>query len=191
MRVLFTVAVVVLAVSSLADTWAPPVPRIFASPSGKYGIKVVPPTKDGSRADAVVFTLDARGNEKALWRARLVNVPYQVFVTDAGRVITLDTYARIGYEHAVVIYGDDGRVRADYELEQLLTSAEITKLPTTVASRWWNQERLVDWVAEGDWTEKRINLQTVQRASTDQMLILLPKLKKTLTFDLVTARYIR
>jgi hypothetical protein len=86
-----------------------------------------------------LFRKDAAGAEVVLWQAKLVNQPAGVLVSDAGsQVVTLDTYGYRGYEHALVVYGEGGRVLADYALEDLLTAEEIRdKVPTTSPNRHW------------------------------------------------------
>src|SRR5262249_46090283 len=85
-----------------------------------------------------LFALEADCKEKAVWNAKLVNVPDRVYVApDGRRVVTIDTYGRLGYDHSVVVYDDRGKVLADYKLEDLLTRAEIRRhVDQTVSSRW-------------------------------------------------------
>src|SRR5262245_40274494 len=48
---------------------------------------------------------------------------------------------RNGLEHVVVVYGEGGRVLADYELEDLIDANEIRQhVPHTVSSRWWTRD---------------------------------------------------
>src|SRR4051812_37986976 len=91
-----------------ADSWADPVPRIFAAANGVYALKVLP--VEWVKATATLFTLDAQGNEQVLRRGDLVNLPYRVFLSSTGQVITVDSYANLGYAHSLVIYALDGKV---------------------------------------------------------------------------------
>src|SRR5207237_8677063 len=90
-------------------------------------------------ADAVLVARDREGKQTVLWGKELVNLPHQAFVADDGRhVVTVDSYARLGYQHVLVLYGAEGKRLADYELEDLLTREEIrSKVVQTVSSRWW------------------------------------------------------
>jgi hypothetical protein len=122
-----------------ADSWADPVPRIFAASNGVYALKVLP--VQWVKATVTLFTLDDQGNEQVLRRGDLVNLPYRVFLSLLGQVITVDTYANLGYEHSLVVYALDGKVLADYKLEELLPAEEIaTKVMRTVSSRWWTND---------------------------------------------------
>ena len=60
-------------------------------------------------------------------------------------MITLDTWAHVGYEHCLVIYGQKGKVIADFKLEDLLTDKEIAGLPATLSSRGWSDKDLAEF----------------------------------------------
>lgn len=130
------------------DVVITPVARIVASEDGKYAVKVLPVLdKEWEEpAVAILFRLNADGTEQVLWRRKLVNVPREVIVYNPHdpevkpkdiRLITVDTWGRAGYEHALTIYGDRGKVLCDHKLEDLLTSWEILGTPHTVSSRYW------------------------------------------------------
>jgi hypothetical protein len=137
-----------------ADKWPPPKPRIFAQPNGKYALKILPDNSEG-----VYFTLDDRGEEKVIWRAKLVNIPVRVTLAESAKggkyvqyVITIDTWARIGSEHCLVVYGEKGKVIADFKLEDLLTAKEIESLPTEASGPHWSgtdvaefEDRSLQW----------------------------------------------
>lgn len=123
---------------ALGDSWLVPKPRIFASEFGDYGLKMIPGEPNAS---ATLFTLNEQGEEQTAWQGPLVNIPHRVYISDNGRVVTVDTYARVGYEHALVVYDENGKVLADYRLEDLLTADEIkAHVLETAGSRWWNTE---------------------------------------------------
>ena len=133
---------------ALADSWLAPKPRIFASSFGDYGLKMIPGEPSAS---ATLFTLNEKGEEQAAWQGPLVNIPYRVYVSDAGRVVTVDTYARLGYEHALVVYDEKGKVLADYQLEDLLTAEEIKDhVAVTAGSRWWNNDAQIGFSPDGE-----------------------------------------
>src|SRR5215207_2665600 len=103
-------AVVVISAPLLADKWAPPTSRVFASPWGNYGFKVLKPEFGGS-SEGVLFRLDGDAKEQVLWQAQLINTPYRVLVDDEGKsVVTIDTYGRLGFAHSLVIYGEQGKL---------------------------------------------------------------------------------
>jgi hypothetical protein len=99
----------VLATTALAIV-TPPEPRIFASASGRTGLKVLP--KENG-AVGVCFTLNEDGSERVLWRRDLVNIPGDVVILDERGdnerlVVTLDTYGKFGGAHALIVYDAQG-----------------------------------------------------------------------------------
>jgi hypothetical protein len=53
-------------------------------------------------------------------------------------VITVDTWARMGGEHCLVVYGEKGNVIADFKLEDLLTAKEIESLGGEFSGQHWS-----------------------------------------------------
>jgi hypothetical protein len=150
---LVLVGLLVLAGSARADTWASPRPKDFTSPSRNRTFKVTP-GKRGlfDNATGVLILRDKDGKEKTAWERKLVNLPHQAFVSDhTNHVVTIDTYARLGGQHSLVVYGKDGKVLADYQLEDLLTREDIRRHVTqTVSSRWWASGAKCAFSAEGN-----------------------------------------
>jgi len=146
-RKLMTLAVgfvAVLSSAARADDLLGPEPRIYAQSHGKYAIKALPDISAG-KSEGVFFTLDEDGKEKVIWRTKLVNFPVQAIVTDNGKyVITLDTWARID-EHCIVVYGEKGKLIADFKLEDLLTTKEIESIPRTVTMRGWHDKEIAQF----------------------------------------------
>jgi len=143
------------AAAAFADDWAAPRPRIVASPYGQFAFKVIPDDRINDNSPTpptrgVLFTLDAKGNDRVLWEKRLVNTPLQAHVADAGAyVVTIDTHANAGGPHSLVVYGPKGAVVADFALEDLLTKEQIEKHVTrSVSSRWWAEGAEVSIHAE-------------------------------------------
>ena len=142
---------VVLSSVARADQWPLPRPLLFAN--GVYAFKSLPDKavrKSGevmSRInEGVFFTLDNDGNEEVIWRAKLVNIPVRAIVAESGKyVITLDTWVRVGYEHCLVVYGEKGKVIADFKLEDLLTAQEIESLPASASSRYWSGKNIAEF----------------------------------------------
>jgi hypothetical protein len=154
-----------IAPAAFADKWFPAAPTIHASPAGLHGFKVIPGSRvagkfsrtqvapdgavtrvDGIRTEpqtrGVLFLLDEHGDEVVLWDKPLVNTPVRVIVLDDGKhVVTVDTFSHMGWEHSLVIYGEQGQVVADFKLEDLLTPEEIEKnVPKTAAFRLWTEK---------------------------------------------------
>jgi hypothetical protein len=152
------VATFVLAFQSVSrgDSWPNPGARIFASEDGIVGLKVVP-EKDYRKkrhpvATGLVFSLNERdGSENILWKQGLVNIPARALILRSYgtllAVVTLDTYAHMGYEHSLVIYRKDGKLVKDLQLEDLLTKEEIAHQVTrSTSSRWWRMQATFDLI---------------------------------------------
>jgi hypothetical protein len=140
-----------------ADTWAPPEPKGYACnaaypDSGPVAyVEVFPPgclLNPTDRAVCYYYTfagLDCgRQRDVALrWKGNLVNpvMPHRVFVPrDGESLVTLDDYARIGYDNCVVIYGDDGGVLGRYSLSDLYSDEIVRNIPTSNSSRSWLED---------------------------------------------------
>jgi hypothetical protein len=122
-----------------------PEPRLFAEPQEMYAFKTLPDNSAG-KSEGTFFTLNQDGKEKVDWRAKLVNIPVRAIVATKGQcVITLDTWNRIGYEHCLVVYGEKGKVIADFKLEDLLTATEIDRLPHIFGMRWWTDVSITEF----------------------------------------------
>lgn len=130
-----------------ADSWPAPRPHVFAAAYGAYGFKTRPPQHAiwSGKAHGTLFIPAEDGTEAVKWSRELVNIPVRAFVADDGKhVVTFDTWARLGYEHALVIYGEQGGVVADYNLEALLSADEIRKsVAQTAGSRHWLQNATI------------------------------------------------
>jgi hypothetical protein len=135
----------VLSSAACADDLIAPGPRIYAqSLSGKYAIKILPGTS-ADKSEGVFFTLDKDGKEEVIWRTTLVNIPGPAIISENGKyVITLDTFLRID-EHCLVVYGEKGKVIADFKLEDLLTDKEIESIPRTVTIRGWHDKGIAEF----------------------------------------------
>jgi hypothetical protein len=136
--VLALVAVPLLAAPLWGDKWPIPTPRVFGSQRGGHAFKVLKP-EFGGVSEGVLFHLDGEGKEQIVWQVRLVNTPHQAVVDEKGRfVATIDTYGNLGFAHSLVIYGEQGQVICDFQLEDLLSKEEIeTKLLHSEYSRCW------------------------------------------------------
>lgn len=133
---------------SRADSWANPTPRIFASDDGHWALRVIPKTTSRGKADAIargiLSRIDDDGTDRILWEELLVNIPVRALLFrsyDKFLVITLDTWARMGYEHSLVIYDGAGKVVRDLKLEDFLTNEEVRKrIDLSASSRHWRKE---------------------------------------------------
>ena len=74
------------------------------------------------RATLFEHKADSR-REQRVWREKLVNeiAPQRALIRNDGRfVITLDEFRRGGASHAVVVYGEGGKLLRDFDLRELL-----------------------------------------------------------------------
>ena len=148
-RVLASALFVACAASVSAQSWLAPSPQVFASVSGTYGFKTQPlksdcrsnPSLRKNAPDAaqvrcdvlgasqgMLFALAPDGSEVVVWKGFLLNAPHRAMVTDDGKyVVTLDVWARLGYESCLVIYDEHGVVVASFNLEALLAKEEIAR----------------------------------------------------------------
>ncbi len=147
-----TLSAGILAASLIhADSWEAPSPKVFASKYGGYGFKMIP-SKESTESQGVLFSLEADGKEKKLWEAKLVNIPHWVLVSDCGKyVVTIDTYANLGYKHVLVVYGEKGKIIADFALKDLLSEDEILKnVDHSVSSRHWADDTKFEFAPTND-----------------------------------------
>ena len=140
---LATSALVIASGALSADSWPGSRPQVYASANGSYRFKTRPPqlaTWSG-KSHGTLVSLAPDGTETVRWSRELVNIPVSAFVADdASRLVTFDTWAKLGYEHALVIYDDQGAVVVDYDLEALLSADEIaSSVVHTVSARRWLQ----------------------------------------------------
>jgi hypothetical protein len=157
----------VLSSDARADKFpaGPPQPKLFASVYGAYAFKILPdPSSVGTRtrtagvhsadqsgqivgnSEGVFFALDENAKEKVIWRAKLVNIPNRAILVESGKyVITLDSWRSVGFDHCLVVYGEKGKVIADFKLEDLLTAQEIEGLPATVTHRGWSSKDIAEF----------------------------------------------
>jgi hypothetical protein len=151
-NILTLLLLLALAPAAFADKWFPAPPSIHAAPGGTFGFKVIPDfhARADAQARGVLFTLDETGREIVVWDKPLVNTPARVIVQGDGKhIVTVDTYQQFGSDHALVIYGEQGKVVADFKLEDLLTQDEIDKnVSKTVAFRYWTEKADVHTVPE-------------------------------------------
>lgn len=124
-----------------ADAWPGARPQTFVSANGAYAFRTQPPrlANWSGTSQGTVVTIGAGGAETVMWARELVNIPVRAFITDDGKyVVTFDTWAKLGYEHSLVIYGERGAVIADHTLEALLSADEIANsvVHTATTRRW-------------------------------------------------------
>jgi hypothetical protein len=63
--------------------------------------------------------------------------PVEALLSNAGLLITFDNWHNVGYGKVVVIYNERGSVVRSYALEQVYSSEDVSRVPTSESSRWW------------------------------------------------------
>jgi hypothetical protein len=133
-----------------ADDWPAARPiTIFTDKADRF-IRIIPGRSIG---DLVGFSgapkgpyaaaeLYARGSDRSYvltHEVPLVNpvAPVNVLLAPDGSFITFDNWHNLGYGSVVAIYGRDGSLVRQYELEDLYPPQKIKALPTSVSSRSW------------------------------------------------------
>lgn len=132
-----------------ADKWVDPMPRVFASQNGQFGLKCLEPRLLGE-SKGMLFTLQKDGSEKIVWMTKFPNTPHQILVSDNGRfVVTIDTWGVLGGDDSLVIYEERGKRVRNFRLEDLLTANEIKhNVKQTVSSRWWAEHATFQFLDE-------------------------------------------
>jgi hypothetical protein len=153
MRIIATLAIALLAASTAwADDWPAPVVREVFSASRDHFVRVTPGTswgdlrgfagaKKGKYATAEYFHRDKDGNYHRTARATLLNpvAPVEFFVSNDGRLVTLDNWHNKGYGTAVAVYAADGTLVKAYKLADIFTAEEIEAFPHSVSSIHWHK----------------------------------------------------
>ena len=123
--------------------------RIFASDNGLYGSKVlVAASLQGISVRGCLFRLDSTGHERMLWDKALDFVPATLLVSNRGHVVAINQYPDLDILHALVVFGESGRLLADYAREDLPTADGSVRELDSACS--WSSEasfsfEYVDW----------------------------------------------
>lgn len=150
-RILALVLLSALCTAS-ADDWPSPQTREVFSVSRDHFVRVTPGNswgdlrgfagaKKGEYAAAEFFRRDGDGNYRRTARATLLNpvAPVDFFVSNDGRLVTLDNWHNKGYATAVALYAANGKVVKAYTLADIFTAEEIEAFPHSVSSIHWHK----------------------------------------------------
>lgn len=147
-RLAFIFLAVAAVISGYADSWAAPSPRAYASPSGKFVLRILPgDSQTGKGPLAVILELSSDGGSYLKKKEfSLVNrwSPVEACISDEAEVFTFDDWGRMGSESAVVWYAADGKIKRKYTLEQLFPEkqlSEIREKHRSVSSTHWREGR--------------------------------------------------
>lgn len=145
---------------ALAESWGHAKPKAATSRNGEWVVRVDPGAfklecyeqADVRCAYATVFRFDAK--RQSYQRARdfeLMNpeAPLEVYITEDGRVVTVDDHGRLG-RLALVIYTVEGKARKAFELEDLLTKEEIAASNNGETTFWWRSGQPYPWIDDDE-----------------------------------------
>lgn len=135
-----------------ADSWANPVVREVFSASRDHFVRVTPGNSVG---DTVGFAGAAKGayataeyyrrqSDKSYQLMQTVTLlnpvaPVELFVSNEGRLVTVDNWHNRGFGSVLALYDAEGRLVRAYRLADLFSKAEIDASPHTVSSIHWHQ----------------------------------------------------
>src|SRR5688500_4044870 len=137
MTLLFGVAIhaVSLSVAAMCDRPGPQ-PVGFHSRGFSYVAEVFPPNarrNTSSQPRVYVYEVGYPGAQwqvdaRRLWSATLPVMPQAAIVSMAGHVVMLDEHYQAGGDHALVVFGLDGRLVRTFALGDLLASADLERV---------------------------------------------------------------
>ena len=133
-----------------ADDWAAPQTKEVFSASRDYFVRVTPGeslgdtigfagAKKGKYAAAELHRRNPDRSYRLVTETVLLNPvsPVEFFVSDDGRLATLDNWHNIGHGKVVSIYDPRGKVVQSYELNDLFQAEEIKAFGKSVSSIHW------------------------------------------------------
>jgi hypothetical protein len=138
-----------------ADSWARPVVREVFSKSRDFFVRVVPGESvgetpgfagapQGRHAAAEFYRRQADRSYRLVAEAELLNpvAPVEFFVSNAGRLVTVDNWHSLGYGAVLAIYDATGKPLRHYELKDLFLPEELQRFPQSVSSIHWRNGAL-------------------------------------------------
>jgi len=135
-----------------ADDWPAPQTKEVFSASREYFVRVIPGEslgdtfglageKKGKYAAGEFYRRHQDRSYRLVAEALLLNpvAPVEFFVSNDGRLATIDNWHNVGYGKIVAIYDSRGKVVQSYELSDLFQDEEIKAFGRIVSSiRWRN-----------------------------------------------------
>ena len=137
------------ALPSWADEWPAPHPVSFHSRGFVYVAEIFPPKSRQNPDEKPVCYFYQMGYPGTAWdvaptlkwTAGLVNeqMPYEAVVSMDGQLVTLNEWANVGFQNAVVIYDLNGKLVKSYDLDSLLPKEDVNNVERSESSRHWNR----------------------------------------------------
>src|SRR5215213_3475011 len=154
-RLLFTLFLLtcVLAAPARADSWAAPTVTEVFSASRDHFVRITPGeslgdtigfagSPKGPYAAAEYYARQPDRSYRLMHSATLLNpvAPVRVFVTNDGRLATVDNWHNAGFGKVVAIYDPAGKLVKSYELTDLFPRALVEAMPHSVSSIHWRAD---------------------------------------------------
>jgi hypothetical protein len=130
-----------------ADSWAGPQVREVFSASRDHFVRVIPGNSigdpvgfagaaKGEYASAEFYRREGDRSYRLVASARLLNpvAPVEFFVSDGGRLVTIDNWHNRGYGKVLGVYDALGKPVKAYALTDLFAPDEIDSSPRSVSS---------------------------------------------------------
>ena len=140
------------AAPAVADSWAGPQVREIFSASRDHFVRIIPGdnmaavvgfggTAKGKNATAEFYRRYPDRSYRLLHSVALLNAvaPVDVFVSDNGRLVTVDNWHNRGFGEVLATYGPDGELVQSYALEDLFPKYERGAFPHSVSSIHWHK----------------------------------------------------
>ena len=138
------------AAAARADSWAGPVVTEVFSASRDHFVRVIPGksvgdtvgfagSEKGPYAAAEFYARQPDRSYRLMHSTTLLNpvAPVRSFVSNGGRLATLDNWHNMGFGKVVAIYDPAGRLVKAYELAELFPPAVVKAFPHSVSSIHW------------------------------------------------------
>ena len=136
-----------------ADDWAAPQVREVFSTNRDWFVRVTPgaswgdtqgfaASSKGQYATAEFYHRAGSGSYDVAALATLLNpvAPVEFFVSNDGRLVTLDNWHNVGIGAVVAVYAADGKTVKSYTLADIFTADEIEAFPHSVSSIHWHTQ---------------------------------------------------
>jgi hypothetical protein len=143
---------VIFSQGAFPDDWpSPREGREIFSPSRNFKVRILlgksygdmigsAAAPKGPYASAEAYKVDETGQYRFVRRFSLLNPvsPLDAFLTDVGKLITLDNWGNVGYGKVVVLYDANGSVIRAYTLDDLFPGGSKS-FSHSVSSIWWRR----------------------------------------------------
>ena len=140
----------IVAAPARADSWAAPTVTEVFSASRDYFVRITPGkslgdtfgfagSEKGPHAAAEFYARQPDRSYRLMHSATLLNpvAPVRFFVSNDGRLATIDNWHNAGFGKVVAIYDPAGKLVKAYELTELFPRAVVEAMPHSVSSIHW------------------------------------------------------